>query len=280
MFASTDCATPPLPPRTRALQITHEEFLEDVNCLLNAGEIPNMYTSEETDAIAEDMRQALTAEAADSPPTRSECDAAFLNRVRRHLHVVLCFSPVGGRLQKRCRTFPALVNNCTIDWFRPWPATALHSVALRYLGQLSDLLSDTQMHAIASACTYVQQTMEEMCVRYLRELRRHMYVTPKSYLNLVGTYMALLTAKRGEMSFSRQRCMTGVTKIEDSNALVGRLKVRVCGEWVVCVVCVLRVSCVSCVRHVCRVCCVSATSSENAKRFACVDADAARYRRS
>ncbi len=184
-----------------------------------------MYTAEEQDSIADDMRQALAAEVTDSPATRHECDAAFQARVRSNLHIVLCFSPVGGRLRQRCRTFPALVNNCTIDWFSPWPAAALHSVAVRYLSQLGDLLSEAQCNAIASACTYVHQSMEDMCVRYHRELRRHMYVTPKSYLNLVGTYIALLTAKRGEMSFSRQRCMTGVTKIEDSNALVGRLKV-------------------------------------------------------
>ncbi len=79
---------------------------------------------------------------------------------------------------------------------------------------------------MAGACTFVHQSMETMCERYHRELRRHIYVTPKSYLNLVVTYMQLLTAKRGELSYSRTRCMTGVTKIEDSNALVGRLKVQ------------------------------------------------------
>ena len=41
--------------------------------------------------------------------------------------------------------------------------------------------------------------------------------------------MGLMAAKRTELTLSRQRCMTGVTKIEDSNALVAKLKV-----WVVC----------------------------------------------
>lgn len=37
--------------------------------------------------------------------------------------------------------------------------------------------------------------------------------------------MGLMAAKRTELTLSRQRCMTGVTKIEDSNALVAKLKV-------------------------------------------------------
>jgi hypothetical protein len=46
---------------------------------------------------------------------------------------------------------------------------------------------------------------------------------------LIDNYMGLMAAKRTELTLSRQRCMTGVTKIEDSNALVAKLKV-----WVVC----------------------------------------------
>jgi hypothetical protein len=44
---------------------------------------------------------------------------------------------------------------------------------------------------------------------------------------LIDNYMGLMAAKRTELTLSRQRCMTGVTKIEDSNALVAKLKVCV-----------------------------------------------------
>ena len=42
----------------------------------------------------------------------------FVERIRRHLHVVLAFSPIGDAFRNRLRMFPSLINCCTIDWFK------------------------------------------------------------------------------------------------------------------------------------------------------------------
>ena len=42
--------------------------------------------------------------------------ALELAQVRRNLHVVLCFSPVGDKFRVRARQFPALVNCTNFDW--------------------------------------------------------------------------------------------------------------------------------------------------------------------
>jgi hypothetical protein len=61
--------------------------------------------------------------------TRDACWEFFIEKVRKYLHVVLCFSPVGDKFRIRARQFPALINNTVIDWFQPWPQEALVSVA-------------------------------------------------------------------------------------------------------------------------------------------------------
>ena len=40
-------------------------------------------------------------------------------QVRKYLHVILCFSPVGDKFRIRARQFPALVNCTVIDWSVP-----------------------------------------------------------------------------------------------------------------------------------------------------------------
>ena len=50
-------------------------------------------------------------------------------------------SPVGDTLKNRCRNFPGLVNNTSIDWFMPWPRQALFAVASRFLEEVRKCLN-------------------------------------------------------------------------------------------------------------------------------------------
>jgi dynein heavy chain len=53
--------------------------------------------------------------------------------MRKNLHVVLCFSPVGDTMRVRSRKFPGIINNTSVDWFHPWPKDALIDVAYRFI---------------------------------------------------------------------------------------------------------------------------------------------------
>lgn len=68
------------------------------------------------------------------PPIREAIWQYFITKSINNLHVVLAMSPVGDTLRTRCRNFPGLVNNCSIDWFMAWPKQALEAVATVFLG--------------------------------------------------------------------------------------------------------------------------------------------------
>ena len=73
------------------------------------------------------------AQAAGSPQTKVALYNIFVGRVRAHLHLCICMSPLGETFRTRLRNFPSLVNNCTIDYFAEWPEEALRSVATNTL---------------------------------------------------------------------------------------------------------------------------------------------------
>ena len=100
-------------------QIISENFLEDINNILNSGEIPNLWELEEWEEIIRNTRKFNND--LKRPDTRENIYRTFVERVRERLHVVLSMSPIGDALRIRCRKFPALVNCCTINWFFPWP---------------------------------------------------------------------------------------------------------------------------------------------------------------
>jgi len=57
----------------------------------------------------------------------------FLEKSKDNLHIILAMSPAGDNLRIRCRNFPGMVSNTSIDWFFGWPEEALTSVANYFL---------------------------------------------------------------------------------------------------------------------------------------------------
>jgi dynein heavy chain len=120
-------------------QILSETFLEDINNVLNTGEIPNLMLPEDKDKVINDVRPIVVEKKLID--TVDVIQAMFVSRVREYLHICLCMSPVGDSLRIRCRKFPSLVNCCTLDWFSRWPEEALLYVSRAFLKTL-DLPSD------------------------------------------------------------------------------------------------------------------------------------------
>jgi dynein heavy chain len=112
--------------------------LEDINNLLNSGEIPNLFPPDEKVTICEDL--AERAKNAGRGNNRDEIYAYFVALCRERLHLVLTFSPVGEQFRARCRQFPSIINCCTIDWYNAWPKEALFSVANRQYAEKDEIL--------------------------------------------------------------------------------------------------------------------------------------------
>ncbi|KAJ3324532.1 Dynein heavy chain 1, axonemal, partial [Blyttiomyces sp. JEL0837] len=192
-------------------QIFNEACLEDINNILNGGDVPNIYTNEEADRIMNAMRPIAMDAAV--VPTRENLFALYIGRVKNNLHLIICMSPIGDAFRNRLRMFPSLVNCCTIDWFSTWPEEALRSVAANSVSEVSDLGSEQVIDGIVSLCVYMHESVRARCVQYKNELNRNNYVTPKSYLELLGLYKRLLEKKRNELLALRKRTATGLEKL-------------------------------------------------------------------
>ena len=118
-------------------QVAEEQFLILINDLLASGEIADLFPPDEIDnivaGISNEVKQNGIFE------SKENCWKFFIEKVRRKLKVVLCFSPVGSTLRTRARKFPAIVNCTNIDWFHEWPQEALISVSKRFLSEIEPL---------------------------------------------------------------------------------------------------------------------------------------------
>lgn len=75
-----------------------------------------------------------------------------------------------------------------------WPEDALQAVACRFLDDVE--MTDDSRKGCIDMCKNFHTSTIELSTRFLADLRRHNYVTPTSYLELICTFKALLNTKR------------------------------------------------------------------------------------
>ncbi|XP_010617035.1 dynein heavy chain 17, axonemal [Fukomys damarensis] len=204
-------------------QVAEEQFLVLINDLLASGEIPGLFTDDEVENIIASMRpQVKSLGIAD---TREACWKFFIEKVRRQLKVILCFSPVGSVLRVRARKFPAVVNCTAIDWFHEWPEAALVSVSARFLEETEGIQPEVKS-SVSSFMAYVHTTVNEMSKTYLATERRYNYTTPKTFLEQIKLYQSLLGKKRMELVAKIERLENGLMKLQSTASQVDDLKAK------------------------------------------------------
>ena len=62
-------------------------------------------------------------------------------------------------------------------------------------------------------CQHIQASVSRASERFIAELSRHNYVTPTSYLELLGIFQKLISMKKSELNNSRKRTKTGLDKV-------------------------------------------------------------------
>ncbi|KXZ43278.1 hypothetical protein GPECTOR_96g744 [Gonium pectorale] len=159
--------------------ILDETMVEELSSLLNTGEVPNLFDSGELATILETIRPRARTARMDG--SRADLYNFFLQEIRQHLRIVLCFSPVGDAFRDRLRRFPSLITCTTIDWFTVWPDDAL---------------------------------------LYLKEAKRYFYVTPTSYINLLECFKTLLRRQQQAVTAQRRRYEVGLEKLASTEEQV------------------------------------------------------------
>ncbi|XP_068088957.1 dynein axonemal heavy chain 14 isoform X3 [Hyperolius riggenbachi] len=203
----------------RGSDIIKDSFLEDINSILNSGEVPDLFDKEELDGLFVELKtEAVEANMSDSAQSML---AFFLQRVRSKLHVVLALSPAGQTFREHCRSHPSLVNCCTIDWYDEWPEEALCSVVTSYITE-HDLLHHNLalQDGIAQVCVDIHKSVSSKADQYLKESRRHYYVTPQSYLSFMNTFSNILQTKRQKLTTDRNRFYTGLSKLLEASSSI------------------------------------------------------------
>ena len=92
-----------------------------------------------------------------------------------------------------------------------WPDEALRSVADHFLHKVD--LADNVFHGVVDICVEMQKSVFSLTSRFFREVQRHYYVTPTSYLELINSFRDVLQSKRSEVLQMKSRYDDGLGKL-------------------------------------------------------------------
>ena len=204
-------------------QVADEKFLVLVNNLLASGEIPDLFNEDEVDNIVTQIRNEVKN--AGISDTRENCWKFFIDKVRKLLKVVLCFSPVGGVLRMRGRKFPAIISCTCVNWFHEWPKEALISVSVRFLSE-NEIVPRDLLTPIGEFMANVHNSTNEVSQVYQMNEKKYNYTTPKSFLELINLYSGLLSSKHFELEGKTNRLGNGLKKLKETGIIVDDLKAQ------------------------------------------------------
>ncbi|KAH8871924.1 Dynein heavy chain 10, axonemal [Schistosoma japonicum] len=204
--------------------VVEEGFLELINNMLTTGSVPALFGDDERESITSQLYNEAAADG--YAPTRESIWQYFIQKAASNLHIVLCMSPVGDTLRTRCRNFPGIVNNTTIDWFFPWPEQALYAVVNVLIPEQFQLVPQQYRSAVIDHFVATHQSVHAYTEEFGQTLRRVNHVTPKHYLDFIQTYKKLLTEKDSDNEKQIIRLQSGLQKLAEASVQLEELNAK------------------------------------------------------
>eukprot|EP00392_Amoebophrya_sp_AT5.2_P015402 g15604.t1 len=207
-------------------EVKNEGFLEYLNSILATGEVVGLFQKDERDGMAAECRNDYVRDYPGAEETMANFYRYFMDRLRDNLHLVLCFSPMNEKFPVRAQKFPALFSAVAMTWFLPWPAEALVAVASAFLGPYEIDTPTSKKQLLYELLGSMQAMVGDVCGEYFTRMRKHVYVTPKTFLCLIDFYKGLYRVKYDEINAQETAVNTGLEKLAEASAQVEEMKIE------------------------------------------------------
>jgi dynein heavy chain 1 len=205
-------------------------FLERMNALLAAGEVPGLFEGDEYANLMSECRSAGGMSGMDE----SEMFAKFTKQVQRNLHIVFTMNPANPDFYNRSNSSPALFNRCIIDWFGDWPRSAFIQVGSEFTNGIhlsehsfndAKYSEETMRHdCLAETIVAFHERVEETNEMLQKAAMKYNFITPRDFLDFVNHFLIILDEKREEVLESKGHIEGGLQKLRETEEQVNGMQ--------------------------------------------------------
>lgn len=202
--------------------IKEEIFLQDISSILVSGTLNSAFVKEEVIAICDSVRNDALADHVED--TEEMLWLYFVERTRKNLRVVIALSSEGSTLSSRIKAYPALLKCATVNWFNPWPKSALEQIAQKQIAHSSEELKESANIPNCMAKMHIIAGIKSNEMTYA--LKRYNYVTPSNFLNLLKTFEKFYHLKESELTAQKEKLTTGLHKLQAGRDQVSSMRIQ------------------------------------------------------
>lgn len=195
-------------------------FLELINSVLAAGEVPGLYTPEELEPLVTSLRDE-----ASEAGFRGTMAQYFAARVRRNMHIVLIMDCNNVNFAAQCESNPSLYKKCSILWLDSWSRESMvqlpHLILTKEAKVEGAALSNEKpkKRKLSGGQELLKGFLHihESCIQFGE-------ATPRRYMAFVNTYKQVYSDKKVKIETRTRHLQAGVTKLNEAKQLVDELK--------------------------------------------------------
>ncbi len=189
-------------------------FLELVNSLLSAGEIPGLYSTEELEPLLAPLRDIMAQEG-----IRESLLSFFASRIQANLHIVLIMDSTAPTFTAYCQANPAFYTNCSFQCMQKWSKQSMLKIPQLFLGGHSlRKPADVSLRPISGGDDLVKAFlhMHDSCSQY--------GATSRKYMTFLKSYKKVYQSRKECIQKKQSHLQAGLSKLNEATSLVDHLK--------------------------------------------------------
>ncbi|CAF1020652.1 unnamed protein product, partial [Adineta ricciae] len=196
-------------------QFIESTFVELINSLLSAGEIPGLYAPDELESILSPLREESSQEG-----FRGTMVQYFAQRVKTNLHIVLIMDFTRPTFTVACQSNPGFFKECAVQWLEGWSERSMLRIPSMVFAK------ERPDESLKGGFTEKIELDDELSKAFylIHKTMDNKYFTPKRFLVLLETYRQVYLTKQHAVSKRQQHLKSGVSKLSEARKVVDDLK--------------------------------------------------------
>ncbi|XP_022257756.1 cytoplasmic dynein 2 heavy chain 1-like, partial [Limulus polyphemus] len=195
------------------------QFLELVNSILAAGEIPGLYAPEEMEPLLGPLRDKSSQEG-----FRGSIYSYFAKRVQQNIHIVLVMNFSDPTFTVNCESNPSFYKCCSVQWWRGWSRDSMRQIPSMFLKKVvQDEGSSIGRNKSADQPIAGGDALLNGFLRIHENCKSNLSV-PRRYVSFIHNYQAVYSRKKTGIEKRKHHLQAGVSKLNEAKALVDKLK--------------------------------------------------------